>query len=83
MKYSVGQRVIVKPENLCKTLHVGYFGHIVTAEEPDPTRNRYLQPVYYVHLEGRAGREAAPWMLSEATGFNPFGFFESEIEATD
>jgi len=82
-KFSIGQRVIVKPENTSGVLNVGYYGHVSRMEVPDPGRNVLKVPVYYVHLKGRVGREAAPWMLSETEGFNPFGFWEFELEAAD
>lgn len=82
-KFSVGQRVIVRADNVCGVIHVGYYGHIADVSLPDPVRNRYRQPMYGVHLDGRDGCEAAPWMLSTTEGFNPFGFFEDELEAAD
>lgn len=82
-KFSVGQRVIVRADNLCGVIHVGYYGHIAHVELPHPPHNQYTQPMYDVHLDGRDGCEAAPWMLSDAQGFNPFGFFENELEAAD
>jgi len=79
MKFTTGQRVIVKPENLCGATHAGYYGHIVSVQEPDPAHNSYRQPLYDVHLEGRDGKEVASWIQ----GFNPLAFFEDELEAAD
>jgi hypothetical protein len=78
-KFAVGQRVIVKQENLCGAIHAGYYGHIASVRES--ARNR--QPVYGVHLDGRHGYEIEPWMLSTEEGFNPLAFFEDELEAAD
>jgi hypothetical protein len=82
-KFTMGQRVMVKPENLCGTIHVGYYGHVVRIEVPNEALNRYKQPLYHVYLCGRSGQESCWWMLSETEGYNPFGFFEDELEATD
>lgn len=79
-KFVVGQRVIVRDDNCCGAIHAGYYGHIAHVALPDPARNQHKQPLYDVRLDGRNGAEAAPWMLEE---YNPFAFFEDELEAAD
>lgn len=40
-KFSMGQRVVVKPDNFCGKIHEGYYGHIVEIHEPDPAKNTF------------------------------------------
>lgn len=80
-KFRVGQRVIcVDPVNP-NLDHHGYYGRVTAVHVPDPKRNSLLVPVYDVSLMGRAEGVCEPFMLD--AGFDPYPFFESELEAAD
>lgn len=86
-KFQLGQRVICikglpgeKYSDKAETWnHIGYYGHITKVVEP---QGPILERMYHVHLKGRTGCEAAPWMLN-GPWFNPFPFQEDELEAAD
>jgi hypothetical protein len=88
-RFSVGQRVIVK-ENSPSDRHVlealphnqiGYFGHVERIDVIDESAP-LLQNLYWIRLLGRTGEDPAPWMLEEPW-FNPFAFWEYQLEAAD